>query len=87
MNEQTPDNQPAFPIKPYPELVGDFSDDFRAWGGINPLGITKEEYFASAALQGLLSGRKSGIYEITPGDIMEYVKTARMLAGEMLRQS
>jgi hypothetical protein len=51
----TNENQPAFPFNPYKELVDDFADEFRANGGINPIGLTKREYFAAKALQGLMT--------------------------------
>lgn len=47
--------QPAFPPKIYPEIASDAKDNFRAFGGFNPTGLTKREYFAAMAMQGILS--------------------------------
>lgn len=41
-------NQPAFPIHPYKELEMDIERGY-------PFGLTKREYFAALAMQGLLS--------------------------------
>lgn len=43
---------PAFASKPYPEFADDFKNNFSAWQGVNPTGLTKREYFAAMAMQG-----------------------------------
>ena len=47
-------DQPAFANNIYKEFASDFKDGFGVMEGINPTGITKREYFAAKAMQGLL---------------------------------
>lgn len=47
--------QPAFPLKPYKELAHDYGDNFACYNGIDISGLTKREYFAAMAMQGLLA--------------------------------
>ena len=48
-------DQPAFANNIYKEFAADFKDGFGVMDGINPTGVTKREYFAIRALQGILS--------------------------------
>lgn len=78
-------NQPALPIKPYKELVDDFANNWAAWGGINPMGLTKREYFAAKALQGLLTIYSEGQEAIVPNqDNVIYMACLAVKAADEL---
>lgn len=48
-------NQSAYPFQPWKEILEDLKSGFPAIGGVNPIGLTKREYFAGLAMQGLLA--------------------------------
>lgn len=43
------------------------------FGNVGAVGLTKREYFAGLAMQGLLAGRSGGwLYEVTANDAVKY---------------
>lgn len=71
--------QPAFTVKPYPKLGNDVKDGFGAFGGYNPTGLTKREYFAAMAMQGLCASQGWAGIEGTVEQSIKY-------ADELLKQ-
>ena len=50
------------------------------------LGLTKREYFAGLALQGIIAGRKDELYKIKDETIKIYVELSIKSADELLKQ-
>ena len=54
---------------------------------VKPLiGLTKREYFAGLALQGIIAGRKDELYKIKDETIKIYAKLSIKSADELLKQ-
>ena len=49
-------------------------------------GLTKREYFAGLALQGIIAGRKDELYKIKDETIKIYVELSIKSADELLKQ-
>ena len=50
------------------------------------IGLTKREYYAGLALQGIIAGRKDELYKIKDETIKIYVKLSIKSADELLKQ-
>lgn len=74
-------DQSAFPIRPNREMVEDMKHNFDAFNGINPIGLTKREYFAVMAFQALCTN--SSYSEVNYTTI---AKEAVVASCELLKQ-
>ena len=50
------------------------------------IGLTKREYYAGLALQGIIAGRKDELYKIKDETIKIYVELSIKSADELLKQ-
>jgi len=78
-------DQPAFSLTNYKEIKTDASSNFYAAGGINPMGLTKREYFAAKALQGLIINAFS-IADTNEENIKYCVELSVFAADKLIEQ-
>jgi hypothetical protein len=77
---------PAFANKPYAELPEDVKDNFAGWDGFNFTGLTKREYFAGLALQGLCANPNPNLTkEGMNGAADWYANCAIQFADQLLK--
>ena len=71
-------DKPIYPL----EFKKEGSYNTEGWSN----GLTKREYFAGLAMQGIIAGRKDELYKIKDETIKIYVKLSIKSADELLKQ-
>ena len=71
-------DKPTYPL----EFKKEGSYNTEGWSN----GLTKREYFAGLALQGIIAGRKDELYKIKDETIKIYVELSIKSADELLKQ-
>ena len=74
------------PIYPFNEIDWNRSSSEVTTYYSQESGLTKREYFAGLALQGIIAGRKDELYKIKDETIKIYVELSIKSADELLKQ-
>ena len=79
-------DKPIYPIYAKDNSLADEADENYLFKNKSLIGITKREYFAGLAMQGLIAGRKDELYKIDSITIKMYIKISVELTDELLKQ-
>ena len=79
-------DKPINPIFARDNSLADEADEDYLFQTKSLTGLTKREYFAGLAMQGIIAGRKDELYKIKDETIKIYVELSIKSADELLKQ-